>query len=362
MCTHIDCSGNVKKEMTLCEICNTNEANQTGAHIFPAWMIASAFDEKGRNRDYEVIHAIRSLDNELPYFGRSIQPEKIEESIGRELTEDEAESQKNFLVIDNLWCRKCENKLKILEDYFLENVDRNIIDFSNQKGLDVKTIKANIFLIRLFIYSLIYRASITKLMGFKLEEKIERKLKSFLNKYIQENLPETIEFIERNTEKNELTDYPVRCLKMETEKGKTFVHIQKTYDKPYCFIINSYIFQFYQKERHIRSTPYSFFGITDFLSQMKYYPNFKESEFQIGMMNLEHWNVVKSKFIKHHSQNKIQNFKLIYEEMFQDKFGYKPNQFQTQKFLEILVDNNKRLGVKYTKEQILDAMNKSIMK
>ncbi len=348
--------------MTLCKICNINEANQTGAHVFPAWMIASTFDKKGRNRDYEVIHAFHPLDNELPYFGRSLQPDKIEESIGRELTEEEAESQKNFLVVDNLWCRKCENKFKIVEDYFLDNVDRAIIDFANQGEGNIKTLTASPLLIRLFIYSLIYRASITNLMGFSLNAKTEEKLKSFINKYVQDNLIDTIAFIESNTEKKELTNYPVRCIKIETEKGNTFVHIHKKYDKPYCFIINNYILQFYQKESHTRSTPYSFWGITDLLNQIHYFPNYNESAFRIGIINLEHWNLIKSKFIRYNSQYKIQNFIKVYERMFLDEFGYNPSQTQVQKFLNILVDNDKKIGIKYTREQILEAMNKSIKK
>lgn len=348
--------------MTSCKICNINDANQTGAHVFPAWMIASAFDKKARNRDYEVIHSFQPIENQLPYFGRSIQPERIEQSIGRELTEEEAESQKNFLVVDNIWCRKCENKFKIVEDYFLENVDRVILDFDYENELNIKLLQCNKFLIRLFIYSLIYRASITKLMGFTLNVKIENKLKSFLNNYIQDNLTDTIEAIERNTKKIELTNYPVRCVKIVTEKERSFVHIHKKYDKPYCFIVNNYIIQFYQKESHTRSTPYSFWGITELLSQMNYVPNFNESEFRVGTIDLDKWNGILSKFVKYNSQNKIQNFIKVYEIMFINKFGHNPGQAQTQKFLNSLIDNDKKLGIKYTLGQIIDAMNKSIKK
>ena len=127
-----------------CILCNQNEADQTGAHIFPTWMTASAFDKNGRTRDYEIMYCINPSRLSMPYFGKSVQPEKISEQIGRELTDQEIQEQDNKLIVQNLWCRTCERRFKIVEDYFLENVDRRITDYSkcNNTGvLDLKDAK-----------------------------------------------------------------------------------------------------------------------------------------------------------------------------------------------------------------------------
>ncbi len=349
--------------MNICKICNINEANQTGAHIFPAWMIASAFDEDARTRDNEVIHTFYPLESKLPYFGREVDPDKIEENIGRELTEEEATGQKSELIVSYIWCRICEKKLKIVEDYFLERVDRSLCDFTDCEKTEIRILdEVNIYLIRLFIYSLIYRSVITELMGFQLDKKTSDKLNYFLTTYIKLDLKATIDFIKNSGKKNELLEYPIKCLKTEYEKGKTtnFVFIHKKYDKPFCFIINRYIIQFYTKEKHIRFTPYAFWGITDIISKMDSFINYRESKFQIGMISLELWNDIKSKFVKHHSYHRMENYILIYKKMFKTEFGRNPDKSQITRFLNELTRNNHKLGVKYTVENIVEAMNKSL--
>ncbi len=348
--------------MTKCIICNINEANQTGAHIFPAWMIASAFDEKERNRDYEVIHNFYAVDNNLPFFGRSVQLEKIEENIGRELNDEEIKSQKNPLVVDNLWCRECENKFKIVEDYFLENVDKKTLDFSDCNSLDIVQLKLNIYLVRLFLYSLIYRASITEKLGFKLEIKIEERLKYFISNYLQTDLKNTLNYLNHSKRKNELLAYPIRCIKTENEKGKTSkpVYVHDKYDKPFCFLINNYILQFYTKESHLRSTPSTFWGISDIILKMDNTVNLDETEFRLVRFNLSVWGVIKDNFIKYHSCEKIKKWRIMYKEIIKGKFGDYPSEAQTQKFITILAQNDKKIGIKYTDKEIVDAMNKSL--
>jgi hypothetical protein len=87
-----------------CLICDSHEASQVRAHIFPAWMIASAFDPENRTRNYEIMCAMYPFGTKLPYFGNSVQPEKIKELIGRDLTDKEISEQENYATVINLWC------------------------------------------------------------------------------------------------------------------------------------------------------------------------------------------------------------------------------------------------------------------
>ena len=176
-----------------CILCNQNEADQTGAHIFPAWMIASAFDKNGRTRDYEIMYSFNPSKISMPYFGKSVQPEKISEQIGRDLTDKEIRVQENKLIVQNLWCRTCERRFKIVEDFFLENVDRHITDFSKCNNTGILELKdVNKYIIRLFLYSLIFRANASERFGFNLYEKTNTKLKYFLNYYIKNDLSTTV--------------------------------------------------------------------------------------------------------------------------------------------------------------------------
>jgi hypothetical protein len=46
--------------------------------------------------------------------------------------------------------------------------------------------------------------------------------------------------------------------------------------------------------------------------------------------------------------------------MFETEFGRAPDKSQITRFLDKLTDNNYKLGVKYTMENIVEAMNKSL--
>jgi hypothetical protein len=325
-------------------------------------MIASAFDEKARNRDYEVIYGFDTIDNKLPFFGRSVQPDLIEKNIGRELSDEESKSQSNSLIVDNLWCRKCEKKLKIIEDYFLENIDKNTIDFSEVEGTEIKTINANVYLIRLFIYSLIMRASITKCLGFSLHKKIENRLKQYFTLYVKDDLSTTVLNLDNSQSKNDILEFPIRCIRLEVEKGKTSspVFIHYNYDKPYCFIINQYIIQFYLKESHLRSTPYTFFGVSNIISHMDTFVNLGESNFKIGLFDLRNWLTIHDKFVRHFTDKKFKDLIHLYKVLFKRKTGIYPRKIQIQKFLNNLTQNDEKLGVKYTAKKIVDAINKNL--
>lgn len=351
--------------MPNCNICNKNEANQTGAHIFPAWMVASAFNENSNPRDYEIIYAFHSLNTEIPYFGRAVQPDKINEELGRDLSDEEIKGQNNLITVDNLWCRDCENKLKIVEDYFLENVDREIEDFSKCDDTQiVELTEVSTYLVRLFLYSLIYRAAVTKFNDFKIKDNVFKRLRYFINTYIKKDLKSTKEFIEASEKKQELLNYPIKLVKTEQESGDTsnFVLIHNKFDKPYCFVINRYIIQFYAKESHTRSTPYIFWGITDAITKMGNILNYRENNLTLGLFNLKLWNYIKDRIVKDYKEERKENLILIYKEMYKGKFGEYPSRPQIKKFLAELDDNKLELGIKYTKEKIVEAMKRSIEK
>ena len=82
--------------MTTCKICNKEKADPNNEyHIFPAWMIASAFDEESRTRNNEVIYT-NTTSGTTQFFGRGINDEKTIKEIGRLLTDEEIISNKGI--------------------------------------------------------------------------------------------------------------------------------------------------------------------------------------------------------------------------------------------------------------------------
>jgi hypothetical protein len=348
-----------------CLLCDQNEANQTGAHIFPAWMTATAFDVAGRNRDYEIIFSLRPFVSKLPYFGRSVQPEKITEQIGREISENEIQEQVNELVVNNLWCRNCEKRFKIVEDYFHEQVDLQLTDFSKCNDTGVSDLKeTNKYIIRLFLYSLFFRAHVADFMEFHLYSKTYKKIKYFLNYYIKDDLNATIDFINSSYRNDQILKYPIRCFKIEQRlnESKGWVFIHNKHYKPYGLVINNYFIQFYGKGDHARFRPESFFGISSIISSMPNIRNYKESEFKIGLLDKKIATIILKNCVDYLTDLKKESLAQGFKKMYKIKFKRYPDEITTQIFLKELIVNDLPPGLKYTKENIKEALKRTLIK
>ncbi|NOQ25740.1 MAG: hypothetical protein GQ564_10305 [Bacteroidales bacterium] len=180
-----------------CKLCLSAKADETGSHMLTAWIIASVFDEKGRKRDNEIIYNLDDQFFRFPYFGRSVSLDKINENIGRELSDSEIGSQKNIFIEDHVFCGNCEKRLKTIEDAFLEKVHRKLTKekFETQ---DIISIEKKL-ITRVFFYSLIWRASISESIDFKLPQALENKLRVILNDTLELTLEETVENLEKHS-------------------------------------------------------------------------------------------------------------------------------------------------------------------
>jgi len=338
--------------MAICLLCKKNEADQSGSHILTAWITASIFDQQGRNRDYELIFKLTTLAQNENFFGRSVLPEKIEEELGRELTDTEKENQKNDLVRDFIFCKICEKKFKVVEDYFK----------SIHLELDKKIIPENIEpdITRLFFYSLLWRASVLKFQNFSISEKINESLRNILNNNLEQTLNETIE---KTTQDNTIRSYPLAIIKTPKPEQTTsnLIFLHPSLSMPYMCFINDYIVLFYERNTHVNSRFRKLF-LMDGLVFPYSITNYNETKFYIDFMTGNKWLIIKTKLIDEMVYNMFDNLILMYKEMFKKNFYTYPTKQNEQMFLNYLVGSNRRIGDKYSKEAIIDAMNKSIGK
>ena len=345
------------ESLTYCKLCKSVFADKTGSHMLTAWLIASAFNTKGQKRDNEIIH---KLDGELfrfPFFGRSVSLEKIEESIGRELSDREIVIQKNIFIEDYVFCKKCEKRLKTIEDAFLEKVHRKL-DKEKFNNKDLAILNEGL-ITRVFFYSLIWRVSVSKFIGFKLPQNLENKLQDIINKTLELTLERTIQNF--NKYSSNILGFPLIIVKLEKTEHPTEMPIlfHLKYKRPFSIIINDYVILFYEKKRHLRSVKQSFFGITDMINPSELL-NYNESDFKIGYLEEEKVKEIIKKIVEMQVEDEFNKMRQLYIEMFKNKFGRYPGKHLIKKFLKELVINDKKLGVKRTKESILEAMNKSL--
>ena len=141
-----------------CKLCKTNDANQTGSHLIPFFLMKRVDGEGGsKERGKELGFKITSSDVKL-YHGQSILPEKIEELIGKR-TDEEIEASKEEsrtdVVIDNIFCSDCEKRFGALESHYSNSL-------SKSGSKDFKSgVAPHISL--LFWFGILWRMSIMKL-------------------------------------------------------------------------------------------------------------------------------------------------------------------------------------------------------
>ncbi|KAB2868778.1 MAG: hypothetical protein F9K37_09545 [Bacteroidales bacterium] len=146
----------MSESLPICKICKRNAADETGSHLLTAWLIASVYDESGRNRDYEIIFNMNEKFFRKPYFGRNILPDKIEDIIGKKKEEIDFKNQKHAFVENHIFCKHCEKRFKIIEDEFLNKIHRKLrlenFSILKNKKYSIQLIDNNLIL-RLFFYS-----------------------------------------------------------------------------------------------------------------------------------------------------------------------------------------------------------------
>src|SRR5512145_500874 len=113
--------------MDKCKLCNKDDADKTGSHIVPYFLMKMIDNERGKKeRGKELGFNIGELVT-TSYFGQSVLPEKLTEIYG-ELSDTEIEDNKVPLIVDNFFCTDCESKLSQIENEYAKTL--------NNKGVD----------------------------------------------------------------------------------------------------------------------------------------------------------------------------------------------------------------------------------
>ena len=272
--------------MKKCALCQSNEANQTGSHIYTYSLIKTAINEAGKIvRDKELSFSLNVLDFGNVYFGRKVQPEKIEEVLGKAITEEDIKNNENHYTVDYLVCGNCEKRFTIAENYFISNVHQKLQqskfktkpDSKKNSIIDLPENELDLDLIRLFIYMQIWRASAARYNGFRLKPKLEKQLRRILD----ENLDWDLDFKKTiaNCRKNshEIRKYPLSITFCETDiktenkfELTTNVVVTTNSKIPYFFVLNDIYVQFYAKESHIKSSIDYLFGLNDIIPKKEH--------------------------------------------------------------------------------------------
>jgi hypothetical protein len=339
-----------------CRLCKKNDANQTGSHILTAWLVASVYTKGEKKRDNEIMFEMAPFDSNLPFIGRNVSPDTIEEHLGRALTDEEIKNQENKLVLDNLLCTNCEKRFQVIEDEYLNKVHKDLEKLECNDPITIDS--SHSYTIRLFFLSQVWRASASNILNFSLDPKFEERIRLILDEILDLKIKDTLK--KANDKSKMFTEIPICIIKSSKDIIPTSkpIMFSPTSNKPYFGIINDYAIMLYEKESHTRSTPHDFYGIGKYFK--KEWINLKEEKFQFGFLNINSWDRVKNKFVDAAAKQRLNNLITLFKAMHEHKFKKKPSQETVQKFINSALNNDLKLGVKYLKGNLLKAMNDSL--
>ncbi|MBQ3555764.1 MAG: hypothetical protein IJA09_06075 [Bacteroidales bacterium] len=163
--------------MGKCLLCQLNDANKTGSHIIPSFLMKH-INGNGK-RDHEIGFKIEN-GNIDTYFGRDIYEEKR-----KNITDNTKKlySRENYDVKDYIFCENCEKYFSSLENKYATSVNLHFFENVTTENNKVSASDA-----LLFWCSIVWRASVTNHLGYKLKPKIEEILRIALCSNNTDNL------------------------------------------------------------------------------------------------------------------------------------------------------------------------------
>ena len=269
-------------EYPVCHLCLKAPANQTGSHIFSWFLIRGALNKSGSlRRNNEIAFELSTEKFVETYFGSEVLPEQIVRIKGKELSDEEIENMTNPLTRDYILCTSCEKRLSVLEGI----VQNQFFDGLRSLKDTAYPYTIHVFgkgeLLRMFVYSLAWRASIVQQDNFKLDTDQEEKLRKLLDLILSpDNTALGKNIIANGMDINRL---PLLLTFSETiGENSNFLFCSWT-KKPYAMILNDFSFQLFFSPKHIRRINEPLFGTNDIIPP-KEILSMNESKLLIGIL------------------------------------------------------------------------------
>lgn len=338
--------------MEKCKLCREKPADKKGSHIVPHFLLKRIENVEGKTgRDYELGFYIEEFDTKS-YFGRALQPDKLEDIYGT-LSDEEIEKNKHPLVVDNFFCTDCEKRLSVIESEYSKTLD-TIGDGKYKSG-----VSSEIGL--LFWMSVFWRMSINKRSGVKLTSGENETLRRILNRTLTQSIDSIdIKQMQSSKDLKKITYKLIRCPKF-SDKNPTFLLFHPDFDKPYSLLIDEYIVFLSFKNNYDHYKTREFFGIKNEIFDLT--TNCVGTDEELSTISVDTLKTVNDGII-----NKMKTLRMSHLDKFFNKLhvaagghgSVMPDEIRTQ-IMDELTSTEKRLGRKYTIQDLRDSTMK-IMK
>ncbi|MCI9843600.1 hypothetical protein [Flavobacterium pectinovorum] len=333
--------------MKKCLLCQEKEADKTGSHIVPHFLMKRIDNQNGaKGRDKELGFVIGKLETK-GYFGRNILPEDLEKIYG-EVDEQLIENNDISLVVDHFFCSDCEKNLGNLESLYAVSLNKTADHDTTYNSIEKEGIGF------LFWISILWRLSILEKCGIKLKEKEERKLRRILKKYLTDD-----NFV---TSDEDLKNIGYKLIRAANYKQvpHTYLHCSGFNIRPYSIMVDEFILFFYFKTTYLKAMECTFYGSEILIKKAEYNTAFaperilsiKESELQEIIQNL----------VNHIASLRMNEYAQILDQLHQKLGGKgKMDVRLKQKIFDNIAASEEPIGKKYSFENIRKIMVATIM-
>jgi hypothetical protein len=252
--------------MEKCKLCLKNDADDTGSHVVPHFLLKRIFNVDGaKGRDRELSFKLTAFNVES-HYGRSVQPEKLEEIFGELTDEERVEKAIAELVVNNEWCKTCEKKFADMESFYSKT-----LEFSEDEPY--QSTKDSLGA-TMFWLSIIWRCSVTGVTELTLTDKDRKKIRNLLNDYQPGTDNEA--FIVKHADIFKEISYKVYrsadyCKKCGPEKG-SFLFVSKL-QQPYAIMVDEFVVMIYMKNIYRKMAQPIFLGFEKLDSATNDYKN-----------------------------------------------------------------------------------------
>jgi len=218
--------------MGRCNLCKKTDADKKGSHIVPHFLLKRIENIDGKTgRDYEIGYKIEKLKAKS-HFGRSVQPERLEETYG-EITDDDITDNNHPLVVDNFLCSGCEERLSLIESKYSETIE--IVEEEDYES-GVSNINGILFWASIF-----WRMSVHGESGVKLTEEQNESLRVILDSFLPAKNQELDEQEFINSDLTKSVSYKIiRCHNAQKDDSKWLLFHPEFYNS-FCLFIDEFV-------------------------------------------------------------------------------------------------------------------------
>jgi hypothetical protein len=287
-------------------------------------------------------------------------PEKIQEYMGRDLTDEEIDQNQIPFIEDYVICTNCENRFGHIESIYASKIHQKISD-NECKNDEVINSKKNGGLISLFWYSVVWRYSINSNNPFSLKDKDLKKLRRYLNDNLRDTQEEQETQIEECIKNN--VPYPIGVFfnsnQIKRISSNTVVGMPN-YKNPYLLFFNEYIIISYFKSTQINGIAHSFYGLEESFNYKKLI-NFNYNDFKIGIIKNETFEKIKENLFRLFARIKHERFVSMFKFVAND-IGVAFNGEHIKTFIDRILSDDTHIADKYDRTRVLTILMEELNK